>query len=70
MVLSLKSLRNDRKGALLFWVPGPEALPALARKVPHYGKYSYLAFDREGINLLKGNMAPRGNPLERRFGGW
>jgi hypothetical protein len=70
LVLSLKSLRNDRKGALLFWVPGPEALPALARKVPHYGKYSYLAFDREGINLLKGNMAPRGNPLERRFGGW
>jgi hypothetical protein len=70
LVLAAKSAQNDRKGALLFWVPGPEALPALARKVPHYGKYSYLAFDPAGTNVLKGNLAPRGNPLDRRFGSW
>ena len=70
LVLAVKSAANDRKGALLFYVPGPEALPALARKVPHYGKYSYLAFDTAGVNQAKGNLAPRGNPLERRFGGW
>ncbi|MFA7332279.1 MAG: hypothetical protein WC326_14510 [Candidatus Delongbacteria bacterium] len=70
LVLAAKSAQNDRKGALLVWVPGPEALPALARKVPHYGKYSYLAFDPAGTNVLKGNLTPRGNPLERRFGSW
>ena len=70
LVLAVKGAQNDRKGALLFWVPGVEALPALARKVPHYGKYSYLAFDAEGVNVLKGNLSPRGNPLERRFGSW
>jgi len=70
LVLAVKSSTNDRKGALLFYVPGPEALPALARKVPHYGKYSYLAFDSSGVNQAKGNLSPRGNPLERRFGGW
>jgi aminopeptidase N len=70
LVLAGKSAANDRKGALLFFVPGPEALPALARKVPHYGKYSYLAFDAAGVNVAKGNLSPTGSPLERRFGGW
>jgi hypothetical protein len=70
LVLAGKSAANDRKGALLFWVPDTTDLPALARKVPHYGKYSYLAFDRDGVNVLKGNLPPRGNPLERRFGSW
>jgi aminopeptidase N len=70
LVLALKSAQAEDKAALLFWVPGLEQLPALARKVPHYGKYSYLGFDLGGSNWLKGNLAPRGNPLEKRFGSW
>lgn len=70
LVLAVKSALAEDKAALLFFVPGPEQLPALARKVPHYGKYSYLAFDGAGTNTLKGNLAPRGNPLEVRFGSW
>jgi aminopeptidase N len=70
LVLAGKAAANDRKGALLVFVPGVEALPALARKVPHYGKYSYLAFDAAGVNVAKGNLSPAASPLERRFGGW
>ena len=33
----------------------PAALPGLARKLPHYGKYGYLAFTgNEPSNRLKG----------------
>ena len=49
----------------------PEAAAQAARKIPHYGKYSYLAFSG-GINRAKGTWAadssptvyqfPRGNP--------
>jgi aminopeptidase N len=35
----------------------PEALTALARKLPHYGKYSYLGF-RSGQNVVKGVWEP------------
>jgi len=70
LVLASKAAANDRKGALLIFVPAVEALPALARKVPHYGKYSYLAFDKAGVNVAKGNLSPAASPLERRFGSW
>lgn len=70
LVLAARSSSNDTKGALLFWVSSENCLPYMARKVPHYGKYSYLAFDNDGTNLWKGNLQPAGNPLERRFGSW
>ncbi len=37
----------------LFLPPSPEAARSAARKIPHYGKYSFLAFD-DGINQAKG----------------
>jgi uncharacterized iron-regulated protein len=40
------------------------ALPGLGRKLPHYGKYSYLAFaGDEPANDLKGQWAPVDSPL-------
>ena len=42
----------------------PEAVNGLGRKLPHYGKYSYLAF--EGIaptNFLKGQWSTDDTPL-------
>jgi hypothetical protein len=40
------------------------ALPGLARKLPHYGKYSYLAFaGDEPSNVAKGQWEATGSPL-------
>ncbi len=39
---------------------------AIASKVPHYGKYSYLAFET-GRNRLKGNWEAAAGPLHRRL---
>lgn len=40
------------------------ALPGLGRKLPHYGKYSYLGFEgNEPTNMLKGQWATSDSPL-------
>ncbi len=42
----------------------PEAVAGLARKLPHYGKYSYLGFTgTEPTNSLKGQWPAVGSPL-------
>ena len=42
----------------------PEAIPGLARKMPHYGKYSWLAFQgAEPTNVAKGQWPATGSPL-------
>jgi hypothetical protein len=42
-----------------------DAVPGLARKLPHYGKYGYLAFTGpEPENVAKGSWQPVGSPLE------
>ncbi len=42
-----------------------EAIPGLARKVPHYGKYSYLVFEgAEPANIAKGEWSSVGSPLD------
>ena len=48
------------------WVGGDSAaaLPGLARKLPHYGKYSYLGFDGdEPTNVAKGQWPVTASPL-------
>lgn len=41
-----------------------EALPGLGRKLPHYGKYSYLAFEgEEPANIAKGEWPAVNSPL-------
>jgi hypothetical protein len=49
----------------LFWSPGNGGT-AEARKITHYGKYSYLIF-REGRNIAKGSWPMEDSPLERRW---
>jgi hypothetical protein len=42
----------------------PAAMPGLARKLPHYGKYSYLGFEGdEPQNILKGQWPVGASPL-------
>ena len=41
-----------------------EAIPGLGRKLPHYGKYSYLAFEgTEPTNILKGQWPALHSPM-------
>ncbi|MCU7904738.1 MAG: M1 family peptidase [Candidatus Thiodiazotropha sp. (ex Epidulcina cf. delphinae)] len=58
--------RKPEHGQTIAWVAGrsPESLPGLARKLPHYGKYSYLAFagDKPEIRL-KGQWPVTRSPL-------
>jgi len=43
-----------------------DALPGLARKLPHYGKYSYVAFSgAEPTNVAKGQWPAVGSPLTK-----
>ncbi len=49
----------------------PESLPGLARKLPHYGKYSYLAFTgNEPSNVIKGQWQADASPLLWRAPGY
>ena len=46
----------------------PAALPGLGRKLPHYGRYSYLAFSGEAPdNVLKGQWPVTGSPMSVRL---
>ena len=48
------------------WIFGEPlaAMPGLGRKLPHYGKYSYLGFQGdEPVNVLKGQWAATDSPL-------
>lgn len=48
------------------WIFGDplSAMPGLGRKLPHYGKYSYLGFDgTEPVNVLKGQWSASDSPL-------
>ncbi len=59
-----------RKGQPLAWLATrlPEALPVLARKVPHYGRYSYLVFSGpEATNRIKGLWPPGPSQLSHCF---
>ncbi|MFZ5788665.1 MAG: M20/M25/M40 family metallo-hydrolase, partial [Acidobacteriota bacterium] len=55
---------NPEKALGWIFADGTAALPALGRKLPHYGKYSYLGFSgAEATNVLKGQWAAGDSPL-------
>jgi aminopeptidase N len=68
-VLSSKSIANPQNGALMFFPTSIENLQFLGRKVPHYGKYSFLSFDNNGYIQIKENLQPGQSPLRVVFGG-
>ena len=60
---------GDRQQALVWLGSAPEQLGALARKLPHYGRYSYLIFTGpRAENVLKGQWPVLDSPLERALG--
>jgi hypothetical protein len=52
--------------AAVFLPLSPSAANAAGRKIPHYGKYSYLAFS-DGNNREKGTWSPAASPAVHRF---
>lgn len=56
---------NPEKVAALFWADGDGA-SVVARKITHYGAYSFLAF-RENQNRAKGTWPVTDSPLIHRF---
>lgn len=62
----LAARRPDQPGLGLGFMASDQAaaLPGLARKLPHYAKYGYLAFDgNEPTNVLKGEWSVAASPL-------
>jgi hypothetical protein len=65
-----RTIGNDSKPIPLALITADHssALPGLARKIPHYHKYSYLAFSgSEPKNSLKGRWQVTRSPLSRQF---
>jgi len=52
--------------AAVFLPLSPGAASAAGRKIPHYGRYSYLAFS-DGNNREKGTWTPAASPAIHRF---
>ncbi|NMT63645.1 M1 family metallopeptidase [Marinobacter orientalis] len=70
-VVAVARQSGDSEHALAWLASGnTAALPGLARKLPHYGKYSYLGFDGEAPdNILKGQWPTVSSPLTAEFTG-
>ena len=64
LVVAVRHPENPRLAAVWLSVPELAAVEGLARKLPHYGKYSYLAFTgNEPTNIAKGEWPAVGSPL-------
>lgn len=57
---------DGKRVAGLFLSLSPEAAAKAARKIPHYGKYSFLAFSA-GINRAKGTWEATASPTVHEF---
>jgi aminopeptidase N len=64
LVLTARHPQNLEKAVGFLAVEPLEAFPGLGRKLPHYGKYSYLGFEgTEPVNVLKGQWQESDSPL-------
>ena len=62
--------RQGDPSAAVSWVTAAptEAIPGLARKLPHYTRYSFLGFrGTEPENMAKGMWQPLSSPLVRNL---
>ena len=69
MVLCIMNPLNNNFSSGLIISDSPNKLKALARKLPHYGKYSYLIFDKDMNNIKTGLWAIINSPLLTLFKG-
>ena len=65
LVLTARHPGNVEKAVGLLLADSAAALPALGRKLPHYGKYSYLGFEgSDATNFAKGQWQESDSPLD------
>ena len=63
-VISVRHPKNSSVVLVLVSIDNKEAVQGLARKLPHYGKYSYLVFEgTEPTNIAKGEWSSTNSPL-------
>ncbi len=63
-VISVRHPRNPKSVLMWLTIGDREAIGGLSRKLPHYGKYSYLAFEGdEPTNIAKGNWEAVDSPM-------
>jgi hypothetical protein len=56
--------QNQANTLLWLTASSPEAVAGLARKLPHYGKYSYLVFKGSAPdNIVKGQWTVKDSPM-------
>jgi aminopeptidase N len=64
LVLTARHPQNVEKAIGFLAVDPAAAFPGLGRKLPHYGKYSYLGFEgTEPVNVLKGQWQESDSPM-------
>ena len=63
-IISSRHPKNPNSVVVLLTIDSEEAVAGLGRKLPHYGKYSYLAFEgTEPTNVAKGQWKAVNSPL-------
>lgn len=63
-IIAVRNPANPIQTVVYLTIGNPDAAAGLARKLPHYGKYSYLAFEgSEPTNIAKGQWAAVHSPL-------
>ncbi|MCK4836974.1 MAG: M20/M25/M40 family metallo-hydrolase [Candidatus Aminicenantes bacterium] len=64
IIIAVKNPMNASQVVVYLSTDNTKALPGLGRKLPHYGKYSYLGFEgEEPTNVLKGQWTILKSPL-------
>jgi aminopeptidase N len=66
-IITSKHPQNLDEVLVFFAIDRADAISGLVRKLPHYGKYSYLAFEgEEPTNVVKGQWDVLDSPLVRK----
>jgi hypothetical protein len=68
VILATRNPKNPEFVIIWLSADNDAAMPGLGRKLPHYGKYSYLAFEGdEPTNILKGQWPAVNSPMSTQF---
>jgi hypothetical protein len=64
IIFAARNPKNQEHVVVWLSADNDAAMPGLGRKLPHYGKYSYLAFEgEEPSNILKGQWPAVNSPM-------
>ncbi|MFC2103116.1 M20/M25/M40 family metallo-hydrolase [Bacteroidota bacterium] len=69
-IVSVRNAENPKEAVVWLTIGSNGAVPGLVRKLPHYGKYSYLVFEGdEPTNIEKGQWPVVNSPLSADLSG-